>query len=158
MLSHLRLPGAGKHSRQEGCRASPEPAGRSQRAKAACSEQQYPQEGEQTTFSPSFAISRLLPDWVPITATLSSGPSPHVIHFSRAFPGFGPPSEVLQAGMNILAIPRWPQTPTQCHPGFPFLPFAGCSSQTEWFCVSPPHKGQETGLSSEAIIFADTPG
>lgn len=87
-------------------------AGRSQRAKAACSEQQYPQEGEQTAFSPFFAISHLLPAWVPITATLSSGPSPHVIHFSRAFPGFGSPSETLQAGMNILAIPRWPQTPT----------------------------------------------
>lgn len=38
--------------RREGCRALPEPAGRSQSAKAACSEQQYPQEGEQTAFSP----------------------------------------------------------------------------------------------------------
>lgn len=78
---------------------------------AACSEQQLPQEGEQTASSPFFAIFHLLPARVPIRAALSPGPIPHVIHFSRAFPGFGTP-EALQAGMNILTIPCWPQTPT----------------------------------------------
>lgn len=81
------------HTPQEGRR----PRQRRQRAQAACSELQHPQEGEQTAFSPFLAISHLLPASVPITVTLSSGPSLHVLCFSRAFPGFGSPSEVLQA-------------------------------------------------------------
>lgn len=95
---------------------------------------------------------------------LSSGPSLHVTHFSRAFPGFGSPSKggsfhPLQAGMNILTIPHWPQTPTLSATQ-DFLFFYSLAA------LHKPHgsarylhiQGQETGLCSEAIAFSGRPG
>jgi len=114
VLSHLQLPGAGKLSRREGCGAFPEPAGR-QAARGvlrqlAVSSSILRRESKLLSHPSSlFPICSLT--GFPSQPLSALAPA-HVIHFSRAFLGFGSPSEALQAGMKFLTIPRCPRNPT----------------------------------------------
>lgn len=126
------------------CRKAAEPqqsrqTGRSQPANAACSEQQNPQEGEQTAFSLFFHS-------FPIVCCLGS-------HHCHSRLSCSPSLQGLPwVWISFLSLTSWdershhPMLATashiQCHPGFPFLPFMGCSLPTGTVCITSTHGPQ----------------